>query len=56
MSVNKKGSQRNVYLSNEEWKEYDRLSKREGFPGESGFMVFLFRQYVCGNLVFKRNK
>lgn len=55
MSTNRNGSQRNVYLRNDEWEEYDKLSKREGF-GIKGtkFLLFLLRQYLCGNLVFKR--
>lgn len=50
------GNQRGVYLSKKEWEEYDKISEREGFPNNTGFMVFLFRQFVCGNFVFKKKK
>lgn len=57
MTSEKKGHQRPVYMKYKEWEEHDKLSEREGF-GSKGtkFLLFLYRQYVCGNLVFKRDK
>jgi len=54
MSVKRNGSQRNVYLPNHEWKEFDAMAKLEGFKGRSDFIIYIIRQFVAGNIVFKQ--